>query len=678
MTRLPLHVAAFGGGVVLEGAADTRKIDEVLQADAIDIGPRGALIATSDVTPYVVLNDGAAVPARWTNLFGVYSMMPGSGFVPMLAVGQGTGRIDSMSPYGVTYVWRTFDREGDASPVTGATNFGIFNVAPSTNAPSPIIANGIITTLAVWPGVFQLPTSGTQLWNLAFVNLGMREGFGPYYFAVGLWAIGQIVGTPGVVAFPISKFNSLGTGALGDGVTPGDVGTSAKQLYFRGIVSWNDFLFGWGFDSSAGGAALYDGPNRVMFCNLGMPLKWGNDNVAPSGDRVFTDSDAIVLGDAGEIIRGALKWNGKLWFGTNQQMHYIAGYGRDSFLSDGATPVTKAYNIVGPHALIEGPDRAMYGVSDQGLWRTADGVTFDALFRKLVDFAGHSAGYWDLIWTDLTRTQNAYPGQTNQDLIWMASDLDRRQVVVGIPFCNTTEGFGAGADTVLIKYHVDTGGFTRQVFPMQLYTQAAFLRGEGLQRPLDFLGVSQGNIDTILYYGFKANEGSSPVLPTVLPTVTMGYYAPFGPDGRGQLKRLYLTVAWESAAALPLSWQVTPMVDQVASDTFVLTISPTAPVAPTVNDLWLDTSWTDTNLGNGTAGTITPAFPEALLNIWASSGFWRRLGGIGTNGTRATIRLPLNPRSGTRISMTFATLSASGRFQFEALGEAAGPGEVAA
>ena len=97
-----------------------------------------------------------------------------------------------------------------------------------------------------------------------------------------------------------------------------------------------------------------------------------------------------------------------------------------------------------------------------------------------------------------------------------------------------------------------------------------------------------------------------------------------------------------------------------------------------MNDLWLDTSWTDTNLGNGTAGTITPAFPEALLNIWASSGFWRRLGGIGTNGTRATIRLPLNPRSGTRISMTFATLSASGRFQFEALGEAAGPGEVAA
>ena len=54
------------------------------------------------------------------------------------------------------------------------------------------------------------------------------------------------------------------------------------------------------------------------------------------------------------------------------------GYGRDSFLSDGATPVTKAYNIVGPTHLIEGPDRAMYGVSDEGLWRTADGVTFDA------------------------------------------------------------------------------------------------------------------------------------------------------------------------------------------------------------------------------------------------------------------------------------------------------------
>ena len=57
-----------------------------------------------------------------------------------------------------------------------------------------------------------------------------------------------------------------------------------------------------------------------------------------------------------------------------------------------SVPVMKAYNTVGPGALIEGPDRSLYGVGDQGLWRFDGYNVPEALFLKNWDFAGHSTG----------------------------------------------------------------------------------------------------------------------------------------------------------------------------------------------------------------------------------------------------------------------------------------------
>ena len=666
-SELPLHVSAFSG-VVLEGSADQRGIDELLQADSIDVGPRGALIASTDVTPYLTLLDGGNVPAPWTRLYALLAAMPGYQAPQIVAVGEGA----TYGTPGSFYMMTSFSREGVLTAPLPVP------VSATVAAPE-----GVVVTGYPWPGVWTLPNGmTTEKVNVAFFCLGAREGFAPKGSAAfGLYVAVQVVnsGNPFTV-FPISSFTALGAGPYGDGTLysgSADVGTHAQQLYFRGVIAWNDFLFGWGFDSTD--AANGDGPARVMFCNLGLPLKWGNDNLAAVlTNRAFTDSDAIILGDAGEIVRGAIMWAGKLWFGTNQQLHYIAGYGRDSFLTDGATPVQKAFNIVGPTAMLEGCDRALYGVSDQGLWRTRDGASFEALFRKLVDFDGKSLGYWDCIWTDLTQVQNSYPGQTNQDLVWMVNDRDRRQVVIGIPWCSMANGYGYGLDTCVIKFHVDSNGFTRQWFPGVQYTAAAFLRREGQQRDVDLYGTATAGQATVSYYGYEATQASSAVLPSSLPVVTMGPYAPFGPDGRGQLKRLYATVAWENASCLPLVFQVTPYVDQQASDTFALTIGPTAPTSPVANDLWLDTSETDTNLGNGTAGAITPAFGEYLLRAWASGGFWRQLCGLGTNGRRATIRMPLNARTGTRLSVKFQTLSANGRFQWESLAEDAGGGKAAA
>jgi hypothetical protein len=285
-----------------------------------------------------------------------------------------------------------------------------------------------------------------------------------------------------------------------------------------------------------------------MFCNQGNPLKWGNDNQGSGAARSYTDSDAIILGDAGEIVRAGLKWNGRLWFGTNRELHYIAGYGRNTFLTDGANPVAKSQNVIGPHTMIEGPDRLLYGVSDQGLW-AFDGSTFEPHWRRLVSFDKHSTGWWDLIWTDPSRVVG-YPSRTNQDLVWMAVDWDAEQVIVGIPYCDATAGSGYGLDTVLIKFHIRGGGFTRQVFPGVQYTAAGYHRREAQEREVRLLGTGTAGQVALKRYGYQATPITSPILPTTLPRVKFGPYLPFGPDGDGVLRRAYLTLAWEAVASL--------------------------------------------------------------------------------------------------------------------------------
>src|SRR5690349_21197843 len=151
---------------------------------------------------------------------------------------------------------------------------------------------------------------------------------------------------------------------------------------------------------------------------------------------------------------------------------------------------------------------------------------------------------------------------------------------------------------------------------------------------------------TVSYYGFQANASVQAVMPTILPAVEFGPFAPFGSDGRGTLRRLYLTLSWITAAALPLVFQVVTTWDEATEDSFLLTINAAAPVNPVSGDLWLDTSLSDTNIGNAVTGSITPAFPSALLKQWSGSA-WMILPRQGSNGTRATIRLPLMPRNGT-------------------------------
>jgi hypothetical protein len=327
----PLHVPSFGGGVVLEGAADTQRTDELQACDGYDIGQRGQLIIASDLTDYVTINDGGGAPGPWTGLHWL-GPMSGAAYSNLVALGEG------IIAGALHYILANFAIDGAVSPI-GIANLVQIPKYDNTLTLAPL-ADGCVVTVARFPGLFYVWHAGAKKGvNVALINLGVREGFPNVNVGVALGLYALLIQPPATVLgiFPIGQFDSLGMGAMGAqtiasaGATPG---TNGIPLFFRGVAAFNGIALGWGFDNSD--LVNADGPARLMFSNqssatVAGPLTWGNDNITAVGNRAFTDSDAIVIGDVGERIRAGITWNKRFWLGTNRALHYLAGYGRNSF-----------------------------------------------------------------------------------------------------------------------------------------------------------------------------------------------------------------------------------------------------------------------------------------------------------------------------------------------------------
>lgn len=662
----PLHVASFGGGVVTEGAASTRKIDELLVADAFDIGPRGALVCASDATDYVELRGNAVPGVPWQRLFQL-GTFASPAYDRGIALGAGLDAVGDLR-----YLLAQFARAGATSPINGVHQVQIVpapwngGILPPVN-PSPVPEGVIVTTLP-FPGMFAV-TGPTQRVALSLVNIGAREGYAAIRGA-GLYVLMGAPPAIEAILYAIDRYDALGTGERG--IFPG--GTNSKQLRFRGIGVYGAFALGWGYD--AADTIYNEGPGRLMFANVGTPLTWGNTGAtAVTSDVAFADTDAIIIGDGGERIRAGYNIFGKYYLGTSRGLHFLQGYGRDSFLTNGSIPVMKAFNVVGPRALIEGPDRKLYGVGDQGLWAFDGYNPPEPIFQKVRDYAGASRGYFDCIWQDLAGA--GYPGTTNGDLVWMAVDYLRQQVLVGIPFCDATAGEGVGNDTVIIRYHVHSAGFTRQVFPGVNYTCAGYFRGEGQSPDTRFMGTPTGTTAgatcRVRRYAYQSVPSVLPVMPAPLPQASFGPYIPFGADGQGVVRRAYLTLSWAAVSALPIVFRIRTTSDDVIVNDYLLTIATTAPVAPTDGDCWLDTSNTDASIGNARGGVGIVAAGGFLLKTW-NSGTWQVIAGQGGVGRRAAIQLPLTRREGTYVTITADCTTASAPFQLEGLGLSPGAG----
>ncbi len=636
-----LSVPVFAGGVVLAGAPDVQQTSELAACSGYDIGPRGQLILTSDLTDFALTTGGAGGANNLDPLYGIEASAHPS--APLLVfVGDTEGD---------TLIGTLFsDGSGDNGHTLGAS-----------------VASGWIATFAEFPMVL----GGKQV-RVILVNIGARS-FNDPSTGYGLWVVAYNPSIPSYSILNIANYDALGTGPNGE--FPG--GTNALQLKPRGVVVYNSHAFLWG--SLIGDVppslalTVVDAPNVLMFSNIGNPLKYGNDpdaqgiedGTTAESDRIFEQSDNIVIGGGGEAIRCCYVYRGKLWVGTNRDLHYIEGFGRESFQTNGTIKIAGARNTIGPGAMIEGPDELLYGVSSEGLWQT-NGGEVTPLGDVLINFEQKSPGWWDLIWSDASRTLADYPGRTNQDLVWMSVDRDMKQVIVWIPFCSIENGYGFGNDTVAIKFHTQTGGFTQQQFPGKILTAGAQLMREAITPAANFVAVPSDGANNVKRYRYKPTQTTAPALPATMPDVTFGEYSPFGPNGVGVLAKQYLTIAW-AAGALPLSWALTQVVDGQTMDTVNLTIAAAAPGTPENGDLWLDTSGTDPNLGNGTAGTLVVANPaDYIIRRWiAAWNKWVQVPGGGQQGTRATIPIEFSPRRGSRFKVRMLATTITGRFQIE-------------
>jgi hypothetical protein len=366
-----LHVPSFEGGVILAGSGDVQAATELKACDNLDIGVRGQLQSAATAIPFLVLKDQQAVPVAIARAYGVAGARFGKADAQAVCVGLGKKLGGALDRY-------FFCQMGIESSVAGASQaqqtWLITDIAGADVVP-PVLAFNAVNytqdpqiTAAAFSYVSGAGASHPNLQQrLLFINLGARYPHLSPRDMPGLFVMYWDGGGYGY--WPIGLFDALGTGPLGEFNT----GNKASQLFFRGIAAYNNHLFGFGFDNSE--AASGEGPNRLMFSNVGNPLKWGNDNIAaPGANRFFTDSDAITVGGSGEVITALCASRARLWIGTSRGLHYLAGYGRDSFITDGTTPVAKAMDVVGPNALIEGPDGVLYGVSSKGLWSYRGGL----------------------------------------------------------------------------------------------------------------------------------------------------------------------------------------------------------------------------------------------------------------------------------------------------------------
>lgn len=618
-----LHVPTFGGGVVLNASADTKRTDELEACDGYDIIARGTLVPADPLEAYAKPETRTVIKEDWANIYGI-AVVGWQGNDELLIVGEGDDATD-----GPQFYLSRAAVVGELATIPTAKLSG--GLLGSFAGGTPLGPGGLVTFAAM------SFVDGADQIRPVFINIGPRVG----QLAATVPGLYVLRYTPSSGLYLLTSIQDHNS-ALGDG-------TSSKQIVPRGIVHYNGFIFMWGHDESASDK---DGPNRAMFTNLGNPFKIGNDNQGAAANRLFEDTDAVLVGSGGETILAGLVWRGRLWFGTDRGLHWIAGYGRESFVTDGANQETNEQHVIGPHAMIEGPDGALYGCGTEGLWRF-DGQRFEAIGEKLRDRDGRSIGWWDLLWRDTGAPVAAFPNNSNMDLVWMVADIRRGQVWVVIPFCDSTAGTGSGSDSVVIKYHVATGGFTKQTFLGTPLTHGAILRRGSADRQETYAVATESVVGpsttppSIWRYGHRTSAGEILPPPHAGEIVTFGPYAPFGPDGVGIMRKLYLTTSFD-ASELPVQFFITVAVDGKELAVESLTIDAVEPAAIFADHLWLDT----------TSGSLYRRI----------GGAWEFVpGGDDADGGRVTVPIAFTPTRGSRVSVTVAPMNNCGRHAIEGL-----------
>ncbi|HJQ96766.1 MAG TPA: hypothetical protein VJ826_00555, partial [Candidatus Polarisedimenticolaceae bacterium] len=215
-------------------------------------------------------------------------------------------------------------------------------------------------------------------------------------------------------------------------------GNGSANIYFSGVIAFQQHLWGWGFGAGTTAATGYN-PSRARFSN---PIFGFND--ASNVQRDFFDSiDDLDLGNrtgsAREKILAAAVAGPTLFFFGHETISRIQGDGRDSWQK---TIADTTYGIVGPKAVVStgdtvyywtnrGPARlkgyVWYGQEGQPepLWDGIAGAVSDAIA------GGNPAGIVAGFARDLDQVQWFYQADSTAGLVQFAAYDIRRDIWLG-------------------------------------------------------------------------------------------------------------------------------------------------------------------------------------------------------------------------------------------------------
>jgi len=160
-----------------------------------------------------------------------------------------------------------------------------------------------------------------------------------------------------------SPGTTLNTQKLDTTVTPATLtafqanldGAGVANTYFRGVVSFQQHLWGWGYGSQTAGDN--DRPELARFSTPFFGAMAQADSFVV-GHRVRSIRERIVAG----VVAGQM-----LYLGTNFSIWPITGFGRNSW--DKSRPIDDSYGFAGVRAACAGPNSYLYYWSHRGPMR---------------------------------------------------------------------------------------------------------------------------------------------------------------------------------------------------------------------------------------------------------------------------------------------------------------------
>ena len=151
-------------------------------------------------------------------------------------------------------------------------------------------------------------------------------------------------------------------------------GSGLEDTYFRGVVSFQQHLWGWGYGSQA--ANDNDRPELLRFGQPFFAAMKQGDSFAV-GHRVRSYRERVVAA----IVAGSV-----LYVGTNYSLWPITGFGRNSW--DKSRPVDDSYGFAGPFAGTAARNGWLYYWSHRGPLRVIGLNAPEPLFEGLPKATG--------------------------------------------------------------------------------------------------------------------------------------------------------------------------------------------------------------------------------------------------------------------------------------------------